>query len=300
MLIDSHAHLPYNRTDAQKIVENALTEGVTKIITVGTSLSDSEHAVEMTKWFDNVYATVGVYPHEELTTEIDVIERELERILLNNRKSLSNTQTNQNTLNSKIVAIGECGIDITNWANQRPVQQQIQLFETQIKLAQKYNLPIVIHNRNGNTQVIDLLEKYYGNRKNTAKNNSVTGEQTDNQQNTSVAQSLTTGVAHCFDGTWEHAQQYLDLGFFISFSGFITHNSKKYLHETVKNVPLDKFLIETDSPYILPKGLDPATTKKNEPKNVKMIARKVSEIKELPIDEICKHSFANTCTLFTI
>jgi TatD DNase family protein len=266
MLIDSHAHLPANKIETKKILQDAGAAGVVKVINIGTSIENSQKALTIAQEFENVYASVGIYPHEHLDTPITTLKSQLEGLL--EIPKAATTATN------KLVAIGECGIDITNWQNQRPVAEQIELFEMQVELAVKHNLPLIIHNRNGDEHIITTLKKY------------------DN--------SNLVGVAHCFDGTRELAKNYLDLNFYISFSGFITYNSKKYLHETVENTPLDKILIETDAPYILPKGLKQDENQQNEPKNAIIIAQKVAEIKNLPSERIYEETYANTCKLFKI
>lgn len=267
MLIDSHCHLPPDQKFAKEIIDRARKENVTKFINVGTSIKDSNEAVSTAENFGDVFATVGVYPHEDQDKSVTEIKIELENLIRSSKK---------------IKAVGECGIDLTNKSWERQLENQLGLFEMQIKLAIQNDLPIVIHNRNGDKHVIEMLNKFRG--------------------------TKLTGVAHTFDGSWELAQKYLDLNFYISFSGFITFNSKSYLLKTVENVPLDKFLVETDSPYILPKGIskeqgaqqDDSKHPQNEPKNVRIVARKVSETKNLPVDVIHKRSLENTCTLFNL
>lgn len=258
MLIDSHLHIPHKKytIDNKKILQDAIDEGVTKFITIGTNLKDSQKAIEFAENNDNVYATVGVYPHEELTTPLEQIKESLHAIV---------------TSSKKVVGIGECGIDITEWQTGRETAQQVELLELQLKIAADNNLPIVIHNRNGDQQVIDALIKF-------------------------SPQGI-NGVAHCFVGEWEMAQKYLDFGFYISFSGIITYPSGKKIHETVINVPTDRFLVETDAPYLPPEGHRGET---NYPKYVKMTAQKVASLKEISYEDVCKYSLENTCRLFKI
>ncbi len=255
MLIDSHCHLPDDFKLIDQILENALQNDVNYVVNIGTDLEENEKVMKTSTAFENVFGVIGIYPHSHRDKPIDSLIVELEKQLQSKP--------------ARIVAIGECGIDITAWEQQRPVPDQIQLFEQQLELAKKYALPVVIHNRNGNEQVFNALKKHEGS---------------------------VTGVAHCFDDDWETAKRYLDLNFFISFSGFITYNSKKHLLDVVRNVPDDKFVIETDAPYILPKGI---TEKPNEPKNVKMVARKIAEVKQKSYEEISDLSVKNTLRLFT-
>lgn len=254
MLIDSHCHLPDDFKLIDQILENALQNEVNYVVNIGTDLQENSKVIETSEKYGNVFGVIGIYPHSHRDKPIDSLIVELEKQI----KAKS----------ARIVAIGECGIDITEWSEQRSVADQIQLFEQQLELAKKYELPVVIHNRSGNEQVFSALNKYSGD---------------------------ITGVAHCFDDNWEIAKRYLDLNFFISFSGFITYNSKKHLLDVARNVPDDKFVIETDSPYILPKGV---SEKPNEPKNVKMVARKIAEVKQKSYEEISDLSVGNTLKLF--
>lgn len=256
MLIDSHCHLP---SHPDQILDEARKEGVTKFITIGTSIAENKKAMLLGSSYNDVYSTVAIYPHADQETPLTALKSHLASAL-------------KNQVSSKIVAIGECGYDITSWSNGRSIPDQIALFEMQIELALEHNLPLVIHNRGADALLLQSLQKY-------------------------KSEKL-RGVAHCFASTWEMAQKLLDLNFYISFSGFITYNSRKDLLITVKNVPLDKFVLETDSPYILPKGLSQQTNPHNSPKNVRIIAQKVAEVRGLSLAEIAKYSYTNTCTLF--
>jgi TatD DNase family protein len=256
MLIDSHCHLPKNREETEKIISEANEEGVVKFINIGTNSKDSVRAIEVAKQYEEVYATVGVYPHDDKEISLGKLKKQLQRLVESS---------------DKVVGIGECGIDITNRSEGRTIDGQVALFEMQIELALKNNLPIVIHNRNGDDQVLKTLEKYRGEK--------------------------LKGAAHCFDSNWEMAKDLLDFNFYISFSGLVTYPNKEALLEVVRNVPLDKFLLETDSPYLPPQQ---HRGKKNYPKYVKMVALSVAEEKKEPFAEICEHSFENTSNVFSI
>lgn len=260
MLIDSHCHLPHKlyKKDLDTIIMEANRVGVTGFINIGTSLKESEKARGVADKHDNVWFSVAIYPHEERKRSIDVTLKRLEEDFLINK-------------HEKLVAIGECGIDISNWENGRDIDEQLELFEKQILLAIKYDLPIIIHNRNGDKKILNLLEKY-------------------------VPKGL-RGVVHCFDSDWEFAKKVIDLGFYISFSGMVTFPSKVVLVEVIKNVPLDKFLIETDAPYLAPV---PHRGKINYPAYVKIVAEKIAEIKGKSIDEISNLSYSNTSKLFNL
>lgn len=259
MLIDSHTHLPFKLSEAQEIINRAKDNGVYRCILIGTDLEENPKILELANNIPSLFAVIGVYPNSNRNLPIKEIIQQLETQIQDASDS-----------GAKLVGIGECGIDISEWDNQRPVQEQKELFEEQVKLATKYELPIVIHNRNGDEHVLEILNKY---------------------------KDSIIGVAHCFDSSWETAQKFLNVGFYISFSGFITFNSKKYLLETVENIPTDKFLIETDSPYITPKGIK---ERPNEPKNVKIVAEKVALVKNIPFEKIARISTANAERLFRL
>lgn len=256
MLIDSHTHLPKDISKSIDILTRAKENDVEKVINIGTSIQTNLDGINLANTLDNVYTTIAIYPNENQDKSI---------------KELTDILETQLTLSKKIVAIGECGIDITNWNKQRKLNEQYKLFEMQIQLAIKYNLPIVIHNRNGDKYVLELIKKYH-------------------------YQGL-NGVAHCFTQDITHAKELLKHDFYISFSGFITHNSKSYLLDIVKDVPLDKILVETDSPYILPKGVK---DKENESKNVKIVAEKIAQVKNVSFETVAEHTYNNTCTIFKL
>jgi TatD DNase family protein len=256
MLIDSHLHLPNDPGTASEIIERAKTLGVTKFVNIGTSLADSKKAVKTAGMFPEVFASVAVYPHEDLDRSVEEIETDLRNII---------------NSSEKIVAVGECGIDISNWEDGRELNKQVELFEKQVLLSKEFNLPLIIHNRNGDEQVLNVLKAH--------KDKSL------------------TGVLHCFASTWEFASKILDLGFYISFSGMITYPSRKDLLETVKKVPSDRILVETDSPYLPPQG---HRGEKNEPRYVKIVASKVAEVRGMPLELVEHFTYENTSRLFKI
>lgn len=258
MLIDSHCHLfhdKYQKTPA-KVVNDAVTEGVSRMICVGTSLEENLPVLKAVATFPEVFGAIGIYPHDDLNIPVPELMEKLE-IQVNSHK--------------KIAAIGECGIDITDWHGGRPLEQQLVLFEEQLKLACKLKLPVVIHNRNGDGYVVNLVNKY--------KNKDL------------------RGVIHCFVSTRDFAKEMLDLGFYLSFSGNITYPSNKDLREVVNMVPVDRFLVETDSPYLPPQG---HRGEVNEPKYVKIVAEKVADVKAISFEKACEYAYNNTCALFNI
>lgn len=258
MLIDSHCHLVHKNYDIplEQILYEAKESGIDKFITIGTSIKENLIAIQTADKIRDVFCSIGIYPHEERDIEIEKLRNSL-------RENLKKSE--------KIIAIGECGIDITNWEKQRSVEDQVKLFEMQIEIAKENSLPLIIHNRNGDTQVLDLLEKH--------------------------ADFDLRGVIHCFDSNWEFAKRVLDLGFYISFSNLISYPKKEEVLEVVKNTPMDRFLVETDAPYLPPQSL---RGKINYPKYVRIVAEKVAQVKQKTFEEVSRASYENTCKLFNI
>ena len=263
MLIDSHCHIPHEKYDksVDEILSEAAQEGVTKVITVGTSLKDSAEVLKVGTKYDQIFSAIGVYPHEDIGEDLDIIHDEIRANLNHHRK--------------QIVAIGECGIDIPEAEvsyKTRELSEQIELFKLQIGLAIERDLPIVIHNRNGNADVLEILDKY--------------------------KHTTLRGVAHCFTGDWEFAQKLLDLNFYVSFSGIATFPSAGAdLLEVIKKVPGDRYLVETDAPYLAPQGHRGETCY---PKYVKITAEKVAEIRNESFDKVAQETFQNTSQLFNL
>lgn len=267
-LIDTHCHLPNlnNKGYLEEILGGAIKNGVEKIITIGTNLYENEQTISTIQTYPQIYAALGIFPHEHLNENIENLMENLK---------------NQIIKNKKVLAVGECGLDINpnlqSAQNQRSVKEQIDLFEAQIKVAKHLQLPIIVHNRNADNLILEILTKHYSKTK------------------------TKTGVVHCFDSNWELAKSFLSLGFYISFTGFITYESHKHLEQVVKNIPNNKYMLETDSPFILPEPIK-TTTKglkiKNEPKYVKIIAQRVAEIKGQSISLVAKNSTQNAYKVF--
>lgn len=260
MLIDSHCHIPHKSygIPSEQVLEEAKQEGVEKVITIGTSLSESKKSLEFAAKHENVYCTIGIYPHEDKSKSVSELYEGLAELLKAHR--------------NKIVGIGECGLDITNWDGGRNVEDQLEVFKMQLGFAIDHDLPVVIHNRNGEELILDTLKKYTAHKKRLR------------------------GVAHCFTQNWDFAQKMLEHNYYISFSGIVTYPSAaKELLEVVEKVPANRYLVETDSPYLAPQE---HRGKTNFPKYVKIVAEKVADIRKITFDQASKESYKNTVNLF--
>lgn len=240
-MLDTHCHLndPKFNGEVDQIVNNFLSAGVDKAICIGCCIESSKDCINLAKKYESVYCTVGVHPSD--CDKYD--EQELEKMLSSNNK--------------KIVAIGEIGLDYYWSKDDKELQKQV--FESQIRLAIKHKLPIVIHCRDAFGDTLEILKKYapfeYG------------------------------AVMHCYSGSLEFANQIIKLGLHISFTGSVTFKNAKNLHNVAKNIPIDKFFFETDSPYLTP---EPNRGKRNEPKNVFDVARFVADLRGIPEKELIK------------
>lgn len=260
MLIDSHCHLPHKNyaLSTKQVVEEAVKAGVSHMVAIGTSVKENATTLKEIQSYDNVYASIGIYPHEDQKISPQDLYTSLEKAYSGNE--------------DKVIAVGECGIDISNWQNGRSLEEQKELFKLQIGFAVEKDLPLIIHNRNGDECVLAILTKYRG---------------------TSLH-----GVAHCFSSTWETAKKLLDLNFYISFAGNVTYKSAAAgMLETVANVPTDRYLVETDAPYLPPQG---HRGEINYPKYVKITAEKIAEIRKISFKQVSQETFSNTARLFKL
>lgn len=250
-LFDSHSHLNDEKfnNDREKTIKMIHESGVSNFITAGYSVESSKKALEIAKKYDFIYTTVGVSPNDIPQTEEELWKQltEIEQMVKENRK--------------KVCAIGEIGLDYY-WNTENKELQKIAFIE-QIKLANKLNLPIVIHTREAIMDTLQIL-----------KENKV----------------QKTGVFHCCPQNRELIKEGLKLGFYISFAGPITFKSSKNAVEMINLVPNDRILIETDSPYLAP---EPVRGTRNTPANVKFIAQKIADAKGLTLEEVEKITYEN-------
>ena len=283
-LVDSHAHLDFptslsngefrgtSADDLNGWLERAKDEGVNKIICVGTSIEASRKCVEIAERYSSpdlqIYATVGIHAQDG---KDDVGNA---GSLLQCFKTLKQIATSS----GKVVAIGECGYDFYLDGEKRikmvdkDRQFQKKLFEAQIRLAAELDLPLVVHCRNAWKKTFSLLSTVYG-------------------------LPTRTGVFHSWTGDWEAAQKVIELGFYISFSGIVTFDNAPDVQDVASRMPLDKMLLETDSPFLSPvpfRGLG------NEPKNVKIIAEFVAKLRNLSVGQIEEVTSKNAQRLFGI
>ena len=273
-LIETHAHLDYPdfAPDFDDVLRRATDAGVTRIITIGTSIESSRRAVELAEKYPNVFAVIGVHPTYVEESGEDVISplRELAQ-------------------NPRVVAIGETGLDYHSLpslemakerkdtqllvkALQTSTEQQLEaeihdgaykskqasLFEQQLDLAVELGLNVVIHQRNAWTDTLDLLRPYTG---------------------------KVRGVFHCFGGSLEQAHEVLELDHLVSFTGIVTFKNGVAVREVAAAVPLWKFMVETDCPYLAPV---PFRGKRCEPAHTRIVAETIATARGISIDEVAE------------
>lgn len=263
MLIDSHTHIQFPEFDADRnaVIKRALDAGIW-MVNVGTNVESSKKAVELAHQYkEGVYATVGIHPHNAS-----------EEINFNALERLAEDE--------KVVGIGETGLDYYRSPEVQSSkfkiikEKQKELFVKHIELAQKVGKPLIIHCRDAH---IDLLELLKAN---------------------SYKLKADAGVMHFFGGAgaWENLDEYLKMGFYISFAGVITFSNYKDSEE-IKKIPLNRILIETDAPYVAP---EPFRGKRNEPSYVKYVTEKLAEIRGVSLEEIEKQTTLNVRKLFAL
>ena len=257
-LFDSHAHYDDEKfnDDRDEIIKKIYESGVTKLVSAGYSLEGSKNAVNLANKYQFIYATVGISPNDIPNNNINEFHEQLKKI-----EKLAD--------NSKVVAIGEIGLDY--YWNKENKELQKQVFIEQIDLANKLNLPIVIHTREAVMDTLDILKN--------------------------IKKPIKPGVFHCCPLNVELVKEALKIGFYISFAGPVTFKNYKNAKDVVELVPLDKILIETDSPYLAP---EPLRGSRNDSRNVKYIAEKIANFKNVDFDVIEKITFENAKNVFGI
>ena len=263
MFIDSHAHLEGERydNDRNEVITRAHEAGVEVIVAIGNGdgPENFDCGIKLAEKYNFIYATLGIHPHEARLADERAFSR-MEQLLER----------------PKVIAVGEIGLDYFYDHSSRDVQQKV--FIDQMEIARKAKLPIIIHCRptdgseDGWDDCLSLIQEQW-------------------------APSGLGGILHCFTGNPGHAKRALDMGFMISFAGNITFPKAQQIRETAAIVPLDRMLIETDSPFLAP---IPNRGKRNEPAFVKEVARQIGELRGLSTDDIGRQTTQNFYRFFSL
>lgn len=254
MLFDTHVHLNAEQfeDDLEQVLKRANEAGVERMVVVGFDEKTIKKAIELVETYDFLYAAVGWHPVDA----IDMTEEHLSWL-----EELAS--------HPKVVALGEMGLDY-HW-DKSPKDVQKDVFRKQIHLAKKVNLPIIIHNRDADQDIVEILE---------AEGADEVG-----------------GIMHCFGGSVEIADRCLKMNFYISLGGPVTFKNARRPKEVATHVPADKLLIETDCPYLAP---HPNRGKRNEPAYVKLVAEEIAALRETTYEQLAQQTTENAKKLFKI
>ena len=253
-LFDTHAHYDADAFDADRmeVLSSMPDQGVELILNPGCDLKSSQTAVELAERFPFVYAAVGVHPEEcadwNAEHDIPVLEALAQ--------------------NPKVRAIGEIGLDY-HWAENPPRELQQQVFHAQLDLAEKLNLPVIVHDRDAHHDCLEIVR----------------------------AHPNVTGVYHCYSGGVEDAKTLMKLGWMISFTGSITFKNARRALEVIDLLPLDRMMIETDSPYMSP---EPFRGRRNDSGRVHLVAEAIARRKGLDPEEVARITLENGKRFFRI
>jgi len=270
-LIDSHAHLTFDQLqkDLDAVLQRSLAAGVAGWITIGTDAGQNEKVISILDKYENLFGALGIHPHYAS----DISTADIEQV-----KNLAK--------HNKIVAIGETGLDfhynfstrgeltcLERSRKSRTKQDaQKELFKNLLEIAAQRNLPVIIHSRNAFDETIGIIDEFKNNLKNV--------------------------VFHCWGGTVEQTQIVLDKGFHISFTGVITFKNADLTREAAKIVPLERMMIETDCPYMSP---EPHRKQKiNEPALLIHTARKIAQLKQMPLEKFADEVTKTTKKFFAL
>ena len=249
-MIDSHAHLNDEKfaVDLEDVLDRARSAGIKAIINVGYDLESSKRAVELGDKYPDLYAVVGIHPHDAQTCTPETLDHI--QHLLNH---------------SKVVAIGETGLDYYYDNSPREIQRAV--FRQHLSLAREVGKPVVIHSREAAQDTLQIVKDYPD----------------------------VPCLLHCYSGSWEMAQEYEKLGHYFSFGGPITFSNADKLRGVVEKIPLKRVMLETDCPYLTP---HPHRGKRNEPAYLIHIAEKLASIHGVSFDDVVSMTEDNTRRFF--
>lgn len=259
-LVDSHCHLNFDSLapDLDAVMARAAEAGVRRCIIPAIDLPASEEALALCERYAGVYAAAGIHPNS--TADYGPQHaRALDALLATGR----------------FVAVGEIGLDY-HW-DDSPREAQFRALESQLALAAEHNLPVIIHNREASDDVMDLLERWAA---------SLTGSLKERP-----------GVLHSFSGTPAIAERALAAGFYLGFTGPLTYKKADELRAIAAAAPLDRILVETDSPFLTPV---PYRGQRNEPAYVRLVAAKLAEVRGVSLAEVAAATTANAERLFRL
>ena len=260
MLIDSHAHidLPAFNNDRDQVLARAREQGVSAIMNVGIDLESSRASIHITQRYPDIFTAVGFHPNRASAM------KQSDLGLLGELAG-----------NPKVVAIGEIGLDF--YRKSSPRQRQLEVFQQQLDLAAKLALPVAIHCRDAHRELLSVLAPWAQSISHSTSN------------------SYGLGVIHCFSGDVTLAWRYIELGFLISLPGSITYPRAHEKVEVARELPLDRLLVETDSPFLAPQL---HRGRRNEPSYLPLIVDRIAQIRQVPAETVAQVTAQNAINLF--
>ena len=261
-MIETHAHLdfPQYNDDRDAVIERAAGIGIDVIINVASSLKGSFSSVELAKRYDSIYATCGMHPHDAKDADDNAIE------------TLKNLALSQ----KKVIAIGEVGLDF--YRNLSPEDIQLEAFTRFVKLSKELKLPLILHCRESCLSKKEAAELIFKIMEENLKRPFI-------------------GVMHCFSGNEELLNRCLDSGLYVSYTCNITYKNADNLRGVVKKTPIDRLLLETDSPFLSPQA---KRGERNEPSNLRYLVKQIAEIRGIEEKEVESRTTKNAQKLFSL
>ena len=261
-MIDTHAHLNFKmfKNDYAQVIEHNFKQGLKAVINIGSNLETSQKAITIAQEFKNCFIAIGLHP---IHVKDEEFSREKYTSLIKENKSL-------------VKAIGETGLDFYHSEDNKDLQKRV--FLQHIDLAKEFNLPVILHcrgskedSKNAYLELLKIIKEL---------------------------KEIPLGVIHCFSSNWEIAQEFLNLGFYIGFTGPITFkNAASELLQVVKKTPLNRILLETDCPFLAP---EPYRGQRNEPVYVRFMAQKIAELKNISFEKVVETTTENAKELFRL
>jgi TatD DNase family protein len=258
-IIDTHAHLdmPEFDLDREEVINRAREKGVTTIVTIGINMESNRRAVKLAEQYPFILAGIGIHPQDSKGIRYEDIQA-LQDLALHPR----------------VVAIGETGLDF--FRDHAPHEDQIQALLWQLEVAQKTDLPVIIHCRQAQEAILPILKKWAG--------------------SFALPGGKPRGVLHCCNVDLTTAEKYIEMGFYFSLGAYIGYPSSKALRETIRLLPLENIMIETDCPFLPPQKL---RGKRNEPSYTLSTLEVLAETKQLSQEEMARQTTQNAKLFFS-
>ncbi len=256
-ITDTHAHVDMGAfdTDRDKMLKRAFDAEVVLIVDPATGLKSSEEIIKLSEREPRLFAAVGFHPHDVNS----VVKADIDKLA-------------KLAIHKRVVAVGETGLDF--YRNKSPRDTQLQVFGWELELSKELKLPIIVHSREADKETIDLLHRHF-----------VTSRNDDRSP----------GVIHCFSGSSDILKEYLAMDFYVSVGGYITFPTSNRLYDVLREIPEDRLLLETDSPYLAPQS---HRGQRNEPAYLVEAVELLAKIRGVTPEILARKTTENACRLF--